>query len=155
MLSPLLSPQSQTKVILDIAFYVLATIYILEILLNWIAFGLVTYLKDSYWNVLSFFVTSVNIISLTLNSQQFVLNFIDSLRILVFIKIGAVKYIFYIFYLGIQSWNKICTISTIKYFCQNVLIDHFCFLSINHLWNFRCQIIERKILLLRCIYFNL
>jgi hypothetical protein len=68
-------------------------LYVTEIIVNVVTYGFImtpgTYLRRSNWNVLHFVITLVNVLQVILNTDNFIMNFIDSLRVLVFIKLGA------------------------------------------------------------------
>ncbi|CAD8095701.1 unnamed protein product [Paramecium sonneborni] len=94
LLSPLEDPNSDLSYILQIGYIFLTVFYILVILLNCIAFGLYkteqSFFRQSVYNIFSFAITIVDLITLIFDITHPLSKFITSLRILQFIQIGAV-----------------------------------------------------------------
>ncbi|CAK89639.1 unnamed protein product (macronuclear) [Paramecium tetraurelia] len=94
LLSPLEDPNSDLSYVLQIGYIFLTVFYILVILLNCIAFGLYktekSFFRQSVYNIFSFAITIVDLITLIFDIQHPLSKFITSLRILQFIQIGAV-----------------------------------------------------------------
>lgn len=62
----------------------------LELILNFLAYGIVKFFTQSFLNILSFVIVIVNIISIGFgNPSVFIYNLFDSLRVLAFLKTGS------------------------------------------------------------------
>ncbi|CAD8172269.1 unnamed protein product [Paramecium octaurelia] len=91
--NPLTDPHSQEKMILDVIQYVTTAIFMIELILNCVAYGIIKFISQSFLNILSIINIIVNIISIGLgNPPLFILTLFDSLRVLSFLKTGADQY---------------------------------------------------------------
>lgn len=76
--------------ILDVIQYITTVIFIIELILNCLAYGIVKFINQSFLNILSIINIIVNLISIGLgNPPLFILTLFDSLRVLAFLKTGA------------------------------------------------------------------
>ncbi|CAD8084517.1 unnamed protein product [Paramecium sonneborni] len=91
--NPLTDPQSDEKMILDIIQYITTIFFMIELILNCLAYGIVKFINQSFLNIISIINIIVNIISIGLgNPALFILTLFDSLRVLAFLKTGADEY---------------------------------------------------------------
>ncbi|CAD8086353.1 unnamed protein product [Paramecium sonneborni] len=91
--NPLTDPESEEKMILDIIQYITTVIFMIELVLNCLAYGIVKFINQSFLNIISIINIIVNFISIGLgNPALFILTLFDSLRVLAFLKTGADQY---------------------------------------------------------------
>ncbi|CAD8058415.1 unnamed protein product [Paramecium primaurelia] len=122
LVTPLLDPHSQLYISLDILYIIITSLYCLFIFLHIIAHGLYgnqnAFLTQSFYNVLNFIITVIEIVVVTTSIRNHVINFISSLRVFEFIKLGA----------EINHSIKYAQVALINALVKMVQLSIFCFI---------------------------
>ncbi|CAD8074658.1 unnamed protein product [Paramecium sonneborni] len=122
LLTPMLDPHSDLYTSLDILYIITTALYCLFIVLHIIAHGLFgqgdAFLTQSFYNVLNFIITAVEIVVVATSTRNHVINFISSLRVFEFIKLGA----------EVTHSIKYAQIALINALVKMVQLSIFCFI---------------------------